>query len=146
MRTTSRGSRAELATERGVVVIGSMASPPWPVLALAERLGWPVLAEPTSGARLPGRALAAGQHVLGAGAWMDAHAPDVVFQVGATPTTRTTQRFVSGADRLVVVDRAHLEPDPEGHATVRIVADPDALAAARTPGRAWSRRLVRRVA
>jgi 2-succinyl-5-enolpyruvyl-6-hydroxy-3-cyclohexene-1-carboxylate synthase len=78
----------------------------------AELLGWPVLAEPTSGARQPESSLAAGQALI-AGAWAGAHRPNVVIQFGASPTSRATQRFVASAERLVVADRWHLDPDPD---------------------------------
>jgi 2-succinyl-5-enolpyruvyl-6-hydroxy-3-cyclohexene-1-carboxylate synthase len=122
-------ARRELDVERGVVVVGSMPAAPGHVLDLAEHLGWPVLAEPTSRLRLPGRALSAGQLLVGSVRWTSSHRPEVVLQIGSTPTTRTTQRFVSSAERLLVVDRAHLDPDPEGRAAWRLEADPDALAA-----------------
>jgi 2-succinyl-5-enolpyruvyl-6-hydroxy-3-cyclohexene-1-carboxylate synthase len=118
----------ELASERGVVVIGSMPVPPLAAVDLAERLCWPVVAEPTSGVRLPGVALAAGQFLLGSGKWIDAHRPEVVLQLGATPTTRATQAFVASAARLIVVDRFHPDPDPEHRARWKLRADPDALA------------------
>ena len=67
------------------------------LLSLGTLLGWPVLAEPLSGLRLDagraGRAMAAGQFVIGDDAWLAAHRPEVVLQVGATPTTRATQRW-----------------------------------------------------
>jgi len=41
------------AGRRGVVVAGDGCGPRSPVLGLAERLGWPVLADPRSGCRVP---------------------------------------------------------------------------------------------
>ena len=67
---------AELVSgARGAVVFGG-----WPGHLSgegrfwAELLGWPVLAEPTSGARQPESSLAAGQAVI-AGAWAETHRP-----------------------------------------------------------------------
>ena len=107
------------AGRRGVIALGA-GDPPasLSLLALGTLLGWPVLAEPLSGLRLDagqaGRALAAGQLVIGDDAWLAGHPPEVVLQVGAIPTTRATQRLVARADALVVLDRDHLSPDPEG--------------------------------
>jgi 2-succinyl-5-enolpyruvyl-6-hydroxy-3-cyclohexene-1-carboxylate synthase len=120
----------ELSGARGVVVAGSnWWTAPDQMALLAEQLGWPVIAEPTSGLRRPGRALAAGQAVIGSAGFLERHRPEVVLQVGATPTTRTTQALVAVAERLVVVDLFHMDPDPERRATWRLQADPDRLAA-----------------
>lgn len=119
----------ELSGARGVVVAGSSWWAPLDHVAeLAERLGWPVLAEPTSGLRRPGRALAAGQALIGSAGFLKRHRPEVVLQVGATPTTRGTQALVAAAERLLVIDLFHMDPDPERHATWRLRAGPDRLA------------------
>ena len=86
--------------ERGLIVVGSQPRAEPTVLELAERLDWPVLAEPTSKLRLPGRALAAGQLLMGSAAWSKANRPDVVLQFGAAPTTRATQGIVAQAGQL----------------------------------------------
>ncbi len=120
----------ELSGARGVVVAGSnwwMASSE--VAQLAQRLGWPLLAEPTSGLRQPGwGALAAGQSLIASTAFLERHRPELVLQVGATPTTRASQAFVAAAERLLVVDLFHPDPDPERQATWRLAANPDRLA------------------
>jgi 2-succinyl-5-enolpyruvyl-6-hydroxy-3-cyclohexene-1-carboxylate synthase len=121
----------ELSGARGVVVVGSNWWTPLEAVAqLAVRLGWPVLAEPTSGLRRPGWASSAGQTLIGSAGFLERNRPDVVLQVGATPTARATQAFVAAAERLLVVDQFHLDPDPERFATWRLHADPDRLARA----------------
>jgi 2-succinyl-5-enolpyruvyl-6-hydroxy-3-cyclohexene-1-carboxylate synthase len=119
--------------KRGLVVSGGSAwIPPGLTVHLAERLGWPVMAEPPSDARRPGQSLAAGQP-LAASPWIERNGPDVVLQVGATPTTRDTQRLVAGTPDLIVVDAHHLEPDPERRASLRVHADAERLVAALEP-------------
>ena len=112
---------------RGAIVIGG-----WPVQLFeidrvwSEMLGWPILAEPISGARRPEASLAAGQALIGS-AWAGSHAPEVVIQFGAAPTTRATQAFVASAEKAVVADRWHLDTDPDRLASWRLAVDPDAL-------------------
>jgi 2-succinyl-5-enolpyruvyl-6-hydroxy-3-cyclohexene-1-carboxylate synthase len=120
------------SSERGVLVIGSSPSPPTTLVQAATRMGWPVLAEPTSGVRIPG-VLSAGQALLGHPPWLEYAAPRVIVQAGATPTTRASQAFVATAEDLAVVDEVHLDPDPEERASVRIHADPELLGAALDP-------------
>lgn len=128
--TAEEGDRlaAEISGARGAVVMGA-----WPGDLSAEatfwgaQLGWPVIAEPTSTGRRPGEALAAGQALLGDTAWAEAHRPELVIQLGAVPTTRAAQAFVASAERLIVADRWHLDPDPERHASWRLAVDAEAL-------------------
>ena len=130
---------SSFAGGRGVITVGSLPPPSTlSLLSLGEVLGWPVLAEPLSGLRVAGgeagRALAAGQSLIGDTDWSAAHRPEVVLQAGAAPTTRATQALVGSADALVVLDRDHLDPDPEGRAELRIHVDPELFAAV-----AWDR-------
>jgi 2-succinyl-5-enolpyruvyl-6-hydroxy-3-cyclohexene-1-carboxylate synthase len=117
---------AEVNGRRGVFVVG----PAWPFDATrlshtAEMLRWPILAEPLSGARRPDEALAAGQSLIGDERWAARHRPEIVVQFGAAPTSRATQAFVASADRAIVADRMHPDPDPERRATWRLRADLD---------------------
>lgn len=119
--------------KRGLVVSGGSAwYPPGLTVHLAERLGWPVMAEPTSDARRPGQSLSAAQAVA-ASPWIASRRPEVILQVGATPTARTTQGLVGGGSDLIVVDALHPEPDPERVATLRVHADPERVVAALEP-------------
>jgi 2-succinyl-5-enolpyruvyl-6-hydroxy-3-cyclohexene-1-carboxylate synthase len=121
----------EISERRGVVVVGGLPRGATERIDLRvfEDLGWPVIAEPVSGLRRPG-VLTAGQALIADPSWTSAHTPEVVLQFGATPTTRATQAFVASADRLIVVDRTHPDPDPERRASWRIEAEPGSVAGA----------------
>jgi 2-succinyl-5-enolpyruvyl-6-hydroxy-3-cyclohexene-1-carboxylate synthase len=139
-REALRAFASAYAGRRGVLAVGSLRSPETlSLLSLGSVLGWPVLAEPLSGLRLDasdaGRALAAGQLLIGDEGWLARHRPEIVVQVGAAPTTRATQRMVADVESLVVLDRTHLDPDPEGRAEHRIRVEPELFAAI-----AWSER------
>lgn len=116
--------------ERGVVLAGGLEEPAKGVVALARTVGWPLLAEPTSGLRRPGDALAAGQALLACAPFAAGHVPDVVLQAGGMPTTRASQGFAASARRLVVIDPHGLRPSPERPPARTLRADPDALCAA----------------
>src|SRR5262249_16490437 len=134
VRTDVDAFVARFGGRRGVILLGSLPPPTTlSLLSLGEILGWPVLAEPLSGLRgeagRAGRALAAGQFLIGDRDWLAGHRPDVILQVGAAPTTRATQDLVADVQDLVVLDRIHLDPDPEGRSTHRIAVDPELFGA-----------------
>ncbi|MCA1830976.1 MAG: 2-succinyl-5-enolpyruvyl-6-hydroxy-3-cyclohexene-1-carboxylate synthase, partial [Actinobacteria bacterium] len=125
------GRLAELvsSTERGVVVAGGGAARDaaagHDVGAFAARAGWPLIAEPHSGARVPPHALSTPQALLLAGFAV----PDVVLQLGAVPTSRATSSFVASAAQLVTVDADGWLQDPTRRATT-VRAEPSVLARA----------------
>jgi 2-succinyl-5-enolpyruvyl-6-hydroxy-3-cyclohexene-1-carboxylate synthase len=109
-----------IATPRGILVAGSIRAPEPDLLRLAERLAWPVLAEPTSGLRVPAT-LAAGQFLVSNEPFVADHVPDLVVQVGAAPTTRAGLAFVARSGRLWIVDPDDLVADPARVAAGRVV-------------------------
>jgi 2-succinyl-5-enolpyruvyl-6-hydroxy-3-cyclohexene-1-carboxylate synthase len=120
---------AEVAgVKRGVLLAGSLRRAAPTVAGLARGLGWPLLAEPTSGLRVPG-SLAAGQMLLADGGFATAHVPDLVLQVGAAPTSRAGLALLGRARRVLIVDPDHLVADPLRTAARTIHADPERLAA-----------------
>jgi 2-succinyl-5-enolpyruvyl-6-hydroxy-3-cyclohexene-1-carboxylate synthase len=133
-RSNARTRRADVEklaeqmkeAERGVVVAGALREDASPVVDLAHTLGWPLVAEPTSGLRFPG-ALSAGAFLLASDAFLSSHVPELVVQVGAAPTSRAGLAFVAEAKRLIIVDPDQLIADPARHASLRLEADPASL-------------------
>jgi len=90
-------------TERGVVVCGDGGYDAG-LVDLAERAGWPVLAEPSSGARRGPNALPAYQYLLATPEFVTAHRPDVLVSAGRPGLSRAQMAFVGGpAGRHVVI-------------------------------------------
>jgi 2-succinyl-5-enolpyruvyl-6-hydroxy-3-cyclohexene-1-carboxylate synthase len=118
---TIRGER------HGVLYLGGLRSHSPSVVELGKRLGWPVIAEPTSGLRVPGT-LAAGQFLLSNEGFSEAHVPDIVVQFGAAPTSRAALGLVGAAGRLVIVDPDDVVADPHRRAEYRLVVHADELA------------------
>lgn len=121
---------------------------------LAARLGWPVLAEPTSQLRtLAGPALAetlvtAHDALLRDETFASAHAPRLVLRLGQFPTSKVVGQWLGchGIDRTILVDPHGAWSDPTHAADVLLVAEPRDLIAAllhqvpQTTDRTWLHR------
>ena len=75
-------------TERGVVICGDGCGDPAALLRLAEQAGWPVLAEPSSGARAGPMSLAAYPYLLDSPAFVAGHRPDLIVSAGRPGLSR----------------------------------------------------------
>ncbi|HEU5084347.1 MAG TPA: 2-succinyl-5-enolpyruvyl-6-hydroxy-3-cyclohexene-1-carboxylic-acid synthase [Acidimicrobiales bacterium] len=102
---------ASLAGARGIVVAGRGTAEPDAVVALADALGWPLLADPISGCR-GGSAVAAFDSLLRT-PFADRARPDVVLRVGGLPASKVLSQWLeaSGAEELVVAPERWW-PDP----------------------------------
>jgi 2-succinyl-5-enolpyruvyl-6-hydroxy-3-cyclohexene-1-carboxylate synthase len=81
-------------TERGAVVCGDGDYDAGPLLRLAEQAGWPVLAEPSSGARRGPNALRGYPYLLAWGEFAAAHRPDVIVSAGRPGLSRGQLAFL----------------------------------------------------
>jgi 2-succinyl-5-enolpyruvyl-6-hydroxy-3-cyclohexene-1-carboxylate synthase len=84
-------------TERGAVVCGDGDYDAGPLLRLAEQAGWPVLAEPSSGARRGANALRGYPYLLAWGEFAAAHRPDVIVSAGRPGLSRGQLAFLRGS-------------------------------------------------
>jgi 2-succinyl-5-enolpyruvyl-6-hydroxy-3-cyclohexene-1-carboxylate synthase len=117
---------------RGLILVGGQAprpADPRLVGALADRLGWPVLADPLSGGRVPGT-IAAADAIVRTGPPL----PGTVVLLGAAWLSKAVAGYVreaAGAGaRVVVVDPWHRWPDPDRVATEFHRCHPDVWLAA----------------
>ena len=94
---------------RGVLLVGDL--PPEPLaghhqwlVELAERCGWPIVAEPTANLHPAAATLAHAPLVLGSEPFMDAHTPDLVVSVGLFGLSRPTLELLRRSRRHVALD------------------------------------------
>ena len=100
----TRGAQLYLPwTERGVVVCGDGDYDAGALVELAERAGWPVLAEPSSGARHGPNAMSAYQYLLATEDFVAAHRPDVLVSAGRPGLSRAQLAFLGMPVGLHVV-------------------------------------------
>jgi len=84
-------------TQRGVVVAGDGTADPAALAALAAQAGWPLLAEPSSGARQGPAALSSYPYLLDSPAFAGAHQPDLVISAGRPGLSRGQLALLRGA-------------------------------------------------
>jgi len=127
--------------ERGVVVCGDGDYDATALVELAERAGWPVLAEPSSGARRGPNALTGYQYLLASPEFMAAHRPAVIVSAGRPGLTRPQSRLLrlardagtgeaSPVRHVVIASGPGMWADPQRAATdvaaaVRLTGAPD---------------------
>ncbi|HEX8648913.1 MAG TPA: 2-succinyl-5-enolpyruvyl-6-hydroxy-3-cyclohexene-1-carboxylic-acid synthase [Thermoleophilaceae bacterium] len=109
---------------RGAIVAGAMAyDPSW--AALAAELGWPLLADATSGLRCgPHDRSAVVAHydvLLRLERFAAKHRPDFVIRVGDLPTSKPLRAWLGGAEQLSVDPHATWQ-DPAHDASVFVDA------------------------
>ena len=99
------GGQLELPwAERGVLVCGDGDYDAAALVALAEQAGWPVLAEPSSGARRGPNAMTAYQYLLGTPQFAAAYRPDVIVSAGRPGLSRPQSALLAvPAQRHVIL-------------------------------------------
>jgi 2-succinyl-5-enolpyruvyl-6-hydroxy-3-cyclohexene-1-carboxylate synthase len=126
---------------RGVIVCGCL--PPkvgqalaGPLSDLAWKLGWPILAEPTSqlrfGSHQLGPVIGTADALLRDERFRDAHVPDVVLRFGQAPLSKPLRAWLErrATDRSVLIDADSEWHDPDLTADALLGVEPVALARA----------------
>jgi 2-succinyl-5-enolpyruvyl-6-hydroxy-3-cyclohexene-1-carboxylate synthase len=106
------------AIPRSTAVAGDEATASNPLLELAHRIDWPVLAEWRSGCRVDDEAVVSFSDAIlrsedaGVG-----HAPETILCLGAPPVSKVVQRFIgrsaAGGATVVLADPFGAWPDPD---------------------------------
>lgn len=113
--------------QRGVIVAGRGAGRG--VEALAEAAGWPVLADPRSGARLPAAwCVAAADALLRHPQFAADHAPEVVVHLGEPVASKVVNQWIAASGALSVRVGREGPTDPDHRTALRVVGDPTAIA------------------
>ncbi|HEY4098426.1 MAG TPA: 2-succinyl-5-enolpyruvyl-6-hydroxy-3-cyclohexene-1-carboxylic-acid synthase [Baekduia sp.] len=125
-RTTTEQDPATLVAwlrehRRGVIVAGreepgAPAGAEHPVARLAAALAWPLLADPLSGARHGGAAIAHYDALLRDADWSNGVAPECVLRIGDLPTSKPLRQWLATLDGT---EQVALLPGGDWH-------DPDA--------------------
>jgi 2-succinyl-5-enolpyruvyl-6-hydroxy-3-cyclohexene-1-carboxylate synthase len=119
VRTAERGVLVAGRYERGGRLAASVA-------AFAQASGWPVLADPLSGARGSG-AVAHYDHLLRHDAFAAAAVPDVVIRVGDLPTSKPLRAWLD-SDEIgvqVAIDAEDVWHDPATRVDLRLPVAPE---------------------
>lgn len=116
--------------EAGVIVAGAGAGDPALVLEVASALGWPVLADPRSGVRVPHHRVVAAADALARTAPVARWQPTAVLRLGAPWASKVLGAWLArpredGVD--VLVDPAGRWADPDRQVTHVLAADPGAV-------------------
>ncbi|MBV8995713.1 MAG: 2-succinyl-5-enolpyruvyl-6-hydroxy-3-cyclohexene-1-carboxylate synthase, partial [Pseudonocardiales bacterium] len=100
---------AELADppERGILVVGDGAAAPGQAVVFAEAAGWPIFAEPMSGARLGPNAITTYSQLVAIPEVVDRYAPELIVTVGKPGLARSLLDLYPRVSHLVVDPNAH---------------------------------------
>lgn len=103
-----------LGHQRGVIVAGGRSGVDADAVgALADRLGWPILADPCSGLRGASNAVTAFDAILRVEEFATAHAPELVVRVGRAPASKVLSQWIvrSGAPLIQVGGPGVVDPE-----------------------------------
>ncbi|MEY2975805.1 MAG: 2-succinyl-5-enolpyruvyl-6-hydroxy-3-cyclohexene-carboxylate synthase [Actinomycetota bacterium] len=115
---------AALLGSRGVIVMGgSSGVPPSRVLDLARGLGWPVLADPLSGARGASTVVAHADSLLRHVGFAADHRPEVVVRVGRPWASKVLTTWIVGSGAPVIQVGGPGVIDPDANVALRCSID-----------------------
>ena len=120
-----------LESENGLIIAGPENYRVESIVRLAEALGWPIVADPRSGTRVPNKLVVAGADaILRDEDFSKRLRPDVVLRFGTLPASKVVNSWLSGsgANQVVITTTPSLT-DPDRQCSLHIVSDIDELCA-----------------
>ena len=120
-----------LESEKGLIIAGPENYRVESIVRLAETLGWPIIADPRSGTRVPNKLVVAGADaILRDEDFSKRLRPDVVLRFGTLPASKVVNSWLSGsgANQVVITTTPSLT-DPDRQCSLHIVSDIDELCA-----------------
>jgi 2-succinyl-5-enolpyruvyl-6-hydroxy-3-cyclohexene-1-carboxylate synthase len=121
---------ALVSGRRGVVVAGRGVDDVDAVVALAERLGWPVLGEPRAGLAAGPPVVARADALLRSPGIADELRPEVVLRVGEPPASKVVNQWLATASEQIVVDAWQRGIDPDRRTVLEVASSVGSLARA----------------
>lgn len=125
----ARALREMVDGRRGIIVAGrEERRPGLPEAAaqLARAAGWPLLADPLSGARRGGAAIAHYDALLRDGGFAESHAPEVVLRVGDLPVSKPLREWLEGLSaEQAAFDPERAFQDPAAVVGLSLAAEPE---------------------
>jgi 2-succinyl-5-enolpyruvyl-6-hydroxy-3-cyclohexene-1-carboxylate synthase len=113
--TTVDSVASAIAGRRGIIVAGGGIDQPDGVQRLADRLGWPVLADPRSGCRTPATSTVSHfDALLRVPSFASRWVPEVVLRLGSLPASKVLGQWLAGLDAwqlAIDVDGVRYDPD-----------------------------------
>jgi 2-succinyl-5-enolpyruvyl-6-hydroxy-3-cyclohexene-1-carboxylate synthase len=114
-------------TDRGLLVAGWGAAASSSTAALANALGWPLLADPISGLREGPHAISTYDALLRVEDFTAGHRPDLVVRIGAPLTSKIATSWLDPSIEQIVVDPDARWLDPHRAAHERLAVDAEPL-------------------
>lgn len=121
--------RQRLEKRRGVVVAGPGGAGSAALIALAERLRWPVVADPLGGSRIEKPfAVRHADAILRQPAIARRFEPEVILRFGAPPASKVVNAWMRDSSaEVVAVGASPFLIDPDRRVSMHVVAEPDRL-------------------
>ena len=122
---------SRLGGRRGVIVGGAGGPRADQLIALAQHLGWPLLADPLGGGRAESPlAIRHADAWLRDGVIAQRFRPETILRFGSLPASKVVNTWMRecGAETTVIT-RSPFLVDPDRRASLHVVADPDDLCA-----------------